>query len=95
MVEQVPSNDDGHGLGAARGATHVTEAGAAINRIVLQRVEREQSTRSREALGGFGGRRRQLRCRRCADRLSQVPIDGRDDGGGRVRGWLIAWLSRL
>lgn len=56
MVEQVPSNDDGHGLGAARGATHVTEAGAAINRVVLQRDEREQSTRSRsrEALGVLG-----------------------------------------
>ena len=44
----VTSIDD-HGLGAQRGATHVTKAGAAINRIVLQRSEREQGTRSREA----------------------------------------------
>jgi len=66
----------------------VTKAGAAINRIVLQRSEREQ--------GGDGG------SYAAADAPtgspSQVPIDGRDvgtDDGGRLRGWLIAWLSRL
>ena len=66
----------------------MTKAGAAINRIVLQRSEREQ--------GGDGGSYAAADAPTVS--LSQVPIDGRDvgtDDGGRLRGWLIAWLSRL
>lgn len=58
------------------------QAAATINRAVQGKGE-QSTRRSREALGswGLGGRRRrQLRCRRCADRLSQVPIDGPDAG---------------
>jgi hypothetical protein len=99
MVEQVPSNDDGHGLGAARGG-HPRDRSRSRHQPHRTLAGRKGAEYPEQGgAGGFGlalgGRRRQLRCRRCADRLSQVPIDGRDDGGGRVRGWLIAWLSTV